>query len=174
MAGRPWRVSARGGAVEGRALRTKCSFQPRRQCARCATVKHWSECGRLHGSGREVLSEFQTKIPHPWREDLPEFLSRLRHENISGKSLARYLHPREPFRAYPRCRYKSSTSFAVKAGDARVRQTVRRSSPRAAPRRMGKRRLPDGLLQPDARAGPPGVRGTSGQSYRVRVVPLSG
>ena len=41
MAGRSWMVTARGGAVEGRALRTKRSSQPRRQCARCAAVKHW-------------------------------------------------------------------------------------------------------------------------------------
>ena len=36
MAGRPWMVTARGGAVGGRALRTKRSSQLRRQCARCA------------------------------------------------------------------------------------------------------------------------------------------
>jgi hypothetical protein len=37
--------------------------------------ENWSEFGRLHGSAREVLSEFQTQIPHPLAEDLPEFLS---------------------------------------------------------------------------------------------------
>src|SRR6266566_10002889 len=36
--------------------------------------ERWSEFGCLQGSGREVLSEFQTKIPHPLAENLPEFL----------------------------------------------------------------------------------------------------
>lgn len=33
------------------------------------------EFGRSHSRGREVLSQFQAQIPHPLREDLPEFLS---------------------------------------------------------------------------------------------------
>ena len=37
-------------------------------------LENWGEFGCLHGSRREVLSEFQTKIPHPLAENLPEFL----------------------------------------------------------------------------------------------------
>ena len=36
--------------------------------------KSRSEFGGTHGSGRQVLSEFQTNIPHPLADDLPEFL----------------------------------------------------------------------------------------------------
>jgi len=33
------------------------------------------EFGGSHLSGREVLPQFQTQIPHPWAEDLPKFLA---------------------------------------------------------------------------------------------------
>jgi hypothetical protein len=43
------------------------------------------KCGRAHGGRMEMMSEFQTHIPHPLRQDLPELLSRRSIINVSKK-----------------------------------------------------------------------------------------
>ncbi len=35
----------------------------------------WGKFHQTHGERREVLPEFSTKIPHPWRDDLPAVLT---------------------------------------------------------------------------------------------------
>lgn len=111
MAGRPWRVTARGGAVEGRALRTKRSFQPRSQCACCAAVKHWRAWRHSHDhrnrfaahhasamcAGSDSVASLSTELGTKGevRMALAEVQPHLKHEQqnpLRGEREARTLH----------------------------------------------------------------------------------